>query len=108
MLRPHWFFLPLLLLIAGVSHGQTILEKLAAEGHIVETTDPELVAQVERKAMEIVAENERRQQQSMGESGTRGSGASSGPAPRKMHKRHSEKMHRDMHEGGGTESPPGK
>jgi hypothetical protein len=108
MLRSHWFLLPLLL-TASMSHAQiTILEKLAAEGGIVESTDPALVAEVERKASQIIAENENRRQQSMGASGTQGSGASSGSTHRKMHKRHSEKMQRGMHDGSGTQSPPAR
>ncbi len=90
MLRRRWIFLPLLMLI-GAAHGQTILQKSAARGDIIESTDPAKVAEVERKAMEIIAAQEKRQSQTMGESGTRGTGAKSGSEDAKPHRGQSNK-----------------
>ncbi|MDB5840178.1 MAG: hypothetical protein JWQ23_2130 [Herminiimonas sp.] len=106
MNKAYWIALPLLM-SASAAFPQNIMEKLAAEGGIIESTDPEIVSQVERRAAEVVAAQEGRQQQTYGASGTSGAGASgsAGHKPR-AHKKDA-KAHKEkpMHGSSGTESP---
>jgi hypothetical protein len=103
MSKANWIFLPLLI-VTGTTFAQTLtdLEKAAAEGGIVVTNDPNIAAEVERRAQEIAA---RQQQQTSGASG--GSGAASEPMPSKPHKAGHAKKHHKKHEGETGRAKPG-
>lgn len=97
MLKPYWIFIPLML-TASAGFSQSLLEQAAKEGTVVSSSDPAIVAEVERKAAEIVAARDQGAQQSSGGSADATSGASSESMPAKPHKgkrakRHAGKQH---------------